>query len=327
MHLYEARKNNRDLDEIMVVEGYMDVIAWPSKACATRWRPWHGDQRGTSSACSAWCPACRSASTATPPGARRPGAPGSHPAQPADAAAHASCSCPKAKTRHPGTQRRHRCLHAPASTSTPSRWPTTASSSSAKKPTHASLEGKAHLVTLAAPLIDKIPGNHLARPDAPAPVGKSPAVRRDANRSRRAPRHARRQRPAAVDEPPADYGHDAPTRVRRRCRLCQPYRNRPKLYEQKKPWQKGEGKSWKKRWRGKRGRLEQGPARQRPAAQAGASNRRRADRPRAPCCTTCNWRRRSRMSAISPMKTTLYAQLLVALVGTLQKSPAICRCN
>ncbi len=25
--LYEARKNNRDLDEIMVVEGYMDVIA------------------------------------------------------------------------------------------------------------------------------------------------------------------------------------------------------------------------------------------------------------------------------------------------------------
>ena len=44
--LYEARQANRDLDEIMVVEGYMDVIApSPARSAQCRRHPGHRHQR------------------------------------------------------------------------------------------------------------------------------------------------------------------------------------------------------------------------------------------------------------------------------------------
>lgn len=117
--LYEARKNNRNLDEIIVVEGYMDVIALAQQglrnAVATL---------GTATSeehlkrLFRVVPASCSASTATRRGARLPGAHWSRPCRACRmAAAHASCSYRGRGPGQPGPRRRHRrlpCPHQPA---------------------------------------------------------------------------------------------------------------------------------------------------------------------------------------------------------------------
>ncbi len=83
----------------MVVEGYMDVIAW-LQACATPSPPWHGHRRRTPSACFASYPAYCSASTATTCGREQRGVHWSRRCQTCGmAVAHAFCFCLKAKIR------------------------------------------------------------------------------------------------------------------------------------------------------------------------------------------------------------------------------------
>jgi DNA primase len=77
-----------------------------------------------------------------------------------DGAARASCSCPKAKTRTPGARRRHRRLqgaHQPARPAAGRLFFQQLTEEADPR----SLEGKAHMATLAAPLIDKVPGANL----------------------------------------------------------------------------------------------------------------------------------------------------------------------
>src|SRR5690606_16781754 len=121
-----------------------------------------------------------------------------------------------------------------------------------------SLEGKAHLVTLAAPLIDKIPGNHLRalmRQRLSEITGLSGEMLQQAAQS--AP-----PAPSASHEPPTDYGHyyDAQPDygdVADYANLIEPP---AEADEPKKNWQKGEGKVWKKdgEWR-KGGDWKKGP--------------------------------------------------------------------
>ena len=99
----------------------MDVIALAQQGIPQRGGdPRHGDQRGTHQACSAWYRASCSVSTATRPGARRPGAPWSRCCRTCrTASACASCSSPRARTRTAWYAPRARMPSAHASPSRP----------------------------------------------------------------------------------------------------------------------------------------------------------------------------------------------------------------
>ena len=128
--LYEARRANRDLDEIMVVEGYMDVIAPAQQglrnAVATlgtatseehlkrlfRIVPsvlfcFDGDAAGRKAAGAHWRQHCRTFRTGAAP---------------------ASCSCRTAKIRTPWSAPRAPMPFAPAYSNTRNHWPTISSS-------------------------------------------------------------------------------------------------------------------------------------------------------------------------------------------------------
>src|SRR5690606_19541329 len=107
-----------------------------------------------------------------------------------------------------------------------------------------SLEGKAHLVTLAAPLIDQIPGNHLRtlmRQRLPEVTRLSGAL---------PPQVAQRPPPAtksaASNAPPTDYGYyfEAQPDYGDVAAYADHIEPPAAVYEQ--PWQKGKSKDWKK---------------------------------------------------------------------------------
>ncbi len=123
------------------------------------------------------------------------------------AAARASCSYPTAKTRTPWCAARAPMPSAHASTSRPNRWPTTSSSQLCEEADPSSLEGKAHLATLAAPLIDKIPGDNLRALMRQRLTRNHRPFRRSASRS---PAPRRSHAPSTTSQAPSgdypDYG-------------------------------------------------------------------------------------------------------------------------
>ncbi|MGL4319167.1 MAG: DNA primase [Pseudomonas sp.] len=317
--LYEARKSNRDLDEIMVVEGYMDVIALAQQglrnAVATlgtatseehlkrlfRLVPsvlfcFDGDAAGRKAA---WR-ALESTLPSLQDGRR------------ARFLFLPDGEDPDSLVRAEGTDAFRARINQHAQPLAEYFFQQLSEEADPR-----SLEGKAHLVTLAAPLIEQIPGinlralmrqrlgeitglnsealNQVAR-SAPAPAASSTAS------SDYTGDHYYDSQPDYGDiadyadhiEPPAEQD-----------------------FEPKKNWKKGEGKPWKKDGNWKKGG--------------------RDDQPRAP---------RKAVSVESPTLTALrtllhhpnlaqkvedvshfaaeddtYAQLLVALLGALQKNP------
>lgn len=324
--LYEARKNNRDLDEIMVVEGYMDVIALAQQglrnAVATlgtatseehlkrlfRLVPsvlfcFDGDAAGRKAA---W-----RALEATLPNLQD--------GRRARFLFLPEGEDPDTLVRSEGTDAFRARINQHAQPLADYFFQQLSEEADPR-----SLEGKAHLVTLAAPLIDKIPGNHLRalmRQRLSEITGLSGEMLQQVAQS--AP-----STPAASTgshEPPADYGHyyDAQPEYGDVADYANHIEPPAEAYEQKKPWQKGEGKSWKKDGEWKKG-----------------SDWKKGSRDNAPP--------RKPVHVESPTLTALrtllhhpqlaqkvedvshfadeddtYAQLLVALVGTLQKSPKL----
>jgi DNA primase len=184
-----------------------------------------------------------------------------------------------------------------------------------------SLEGKAHLVTLAAPLIDKIPGNHLRalmRQRLSEITGLSGEMLQQAAQS--AP-----PAPSASHEPPTDYGHyyDAQPDYGDVADYANHIEPPAEAYEPKKTWQKGEGKAWKKdgEWR-KSGDWKKGP-------RDGAPPRKpvHVETPTLTALRTLlhHPQLAQKVEDVSHFadEEDTYAQLLVALVGTLQKSPKL----
>ncbi len=324
--LYEARKSNRDLDEIMVVEGYMDVIALAQQglrnAVATlgtatseehlkrlfRLVPsvlfcFDGDGAGRKAA---W-----RALEATLPNLQD--------GRRARFLFLPEGEDPDTLVRSEGTDAFRARINQHAQPLADYFFQQLSEEADPR-----SLEGKAHLVTLAAPLIDKIPGNHLRalmRQRLSEITGLSGEMLQQVAQS--AP-------PAATaapssQEPPADYGHyyDAQPEYGDIADYADHIEPPAEAYEQKKPWQKGDGKSWKKDGDWKKG-----------------GDWRKGSRDNAPPRKPVN----VESPTLTALRTLLhhpqlaqgvedvghfadesdtYAQLLVALIGTLQKSPKL----
>jgi DNA primase len=322
--LYEARKSNRDLDEVMVVEGYMDVIALAQQglrnAVATlgtatseehlkrlfRLVPsvlfcFDGDGAGRKAA---W-----RALEATLPNLQD--------GRRARFLFLPEGEDPDTLVRCEGTDAFRARINQHAQPLADYFFQQLSEEADPR-----SLEGKAHLVTLAAPLIDKIPGNHLralmrqrlseitglsgemfsqvAQNAAPAPV-------------------------AANHEPPADYGnyYDAQPEYGDIADYANHIEPPAEAYEQKKPWQKGEGKAWKKdgEWKKggdwKKGSRDNAPPRK-PV---------HVETPTLTALRTLlhHPQLAQKVEDVSHFahEDDTYAQLLVALIGTLQKSPKL----
>src|SRR5690606_38902067 len=122
-----------------------------------------------------------------------------------------------------------------------------------------SLEGKAHLVTLAAPLIDRIPGNHLRtlmRQRLSEITGLSgEMLQQVAQSTPPAPKSS------VSNEPPTDYGYyfDAQPDYGDVADYADHIEPPAAVYEQ--PWQKGESKDWKKKGEWKKGPRNDAPPR------------------------------------------------------------------
>jgi len=326
--LYEARKSNRDLDEIMVVEGYMDVIALAQQglrnAVATlgtatseehlkrlfRIVPsvlfcFDGDQAGRSAAwraLEATLPSLQDGRRARflflPEG-----------------------EDPDTLVRAEGTDAFRARINQQAQPLADYFFQQLTQEADPR-----SLEGKAHLATLAAPLIDKIPGANLKTlmrqrlteitglsiqqlnpaPHNPVSAPQAPSNSHPHYEMDEAPQYD----PSAYFDAPADYGQEQ-------------YAPQPEQAWQPKTGFKGKGqggKKWEKNW-SKRG------------------DRDRDDFPRGP---------RVAAPVESPTLTALrtllhhpqlaekveeashfaaendtYAQLLVALLGAMQKNPKL----
>ncbi|WP_369958624.1 DNA primase [Pseudomonas benzenivorans] len=310
--LYEARKSNRDLDEIMVVEGYMDVIALAQQglrnAVATlgtatseehlkrlfRLVPsvlfcFDGDQAGRNAAWRA-LEACL---------------PNLQDGRRARFLFLPEGEDPDTLVRSEGTDAFRARIAQQAQPLADYFFQQLGEEADPR-----SLEGKAHLATLAAPLIDKIPGNNLRTlmrqrlaeltglsGQAPSPT---PAT---------APNPGPSDYPDYSDLPDSAY-HDASPGYEE---YAHPAPSLERSHKGKGEW-KRDGKKWHKQGRG-------------------------GDQPRAP---------RTAVSVESPhlsaLRTLLhhpelaqkvedvshfageddtYAQLLVALLGALQKSPKL----
>lgn len=324
--LYEARKNNRDLDEIMVVEGYMDVIALAQQglrnAVATlgtatseehlkrlfRLVPsvlfcFDGDAAGRKAA---W-----RALEATLPNLQD--------GRRARFLFLPEGEDPDTLVRSEGTDAFRARINQHAQPLADYFFQQLSEEADPR-----SLEGKAHLVTLAAPLIDKIPGNHLRalmRQRLSEITGLSGEMLQQVAQS--AP-----PAPAASTgshEPPADYGHyyDAQPEYGDVADYANHIEPPAEAYEQKKPWQKGDGKSWKKdgEWKKggdwKKGARDNAPPRKPVHVES-------------PTLTALRTllhhpQLAQKVEDVSHFadEDDTYAQLLVALVGTLQKSPKL----
>ena len=324
--LYEARKSNRDLDEIMVVEGYMDVIALAQQglrnAVATlgtatseehlkrlfRLVPsvlfcFDGDGAGRKAA---W-----RALEATLPNLQD--------GRRARFLFLPEGEDPDTLVRSEGTDAFRARINQHAQPLADYFFQQLSEEADPR-----SLEGKAHLVTLAAPLIDKIPGNHLRalmRQRLSEITGLSgEMLQQVAQSAPPAPTAA-----PSSQEPPADYGHyyDAQPEYGDIADYADHIEPPAEAYEQKKPWQKGDGKSWKKDGDWKKG-----------------GDWRKGSRDNAPPRKPVN----VESPTLTALRTLLhhpqlaqgvedvghfadesdtYAQLLVALIGTLQKSPKL----
>ena len=120
-------------------------------------------------------------------------------------------------------------------------------------------------------------------------------------------------------EPPADYGHyyDAQPEYGDVADYANHIEPPAEAYEQKKPWQKGEGKSWKKDGDWKKGSRDNAPPRKPVHVES-------------PTLTALRTllhhpQLAQKVEDVSHFadEDDTYAQLLVALVGTLQKSPKL----
>ena len=324
--LYEARKNNRDLDEIMVVEGYMDVIALAQQglrnAVATlgtatseehlkrlfRLVPsvlfcFDGDAAGRKAA---W-----RALEATLPNLQD--------GRRARFLFLPEGEDPDTLVRSEGTDAFRARINQHAQPLADYFFQQLSEEADPR-----SLEGKAHLVTLAAPLIDKIPGNHLRalmRQRLSEITGLSGEMLQQVAQSAPATSAAS----TGSHEPPADYGHyyDAQPEYGDVADYANHIEPPAEAYEQKKPWQKGEGKSWKKdgEWKKggdwKKGARDNAPPRKPVHVES-------------PTLTALRTllhhpQLAQKVEDVSHFadEDDTYAQLLVALVGTLQKSPRL----
>ncbi|MWV11236.1 DNA primase [Pseudomonas sp. R-28-1W-6] len=316
--LYEARKNNRDLDEIMVVEGYMDVIALAQQglrnAVATlgtatseehlkrlfRIVPsvlfcFDGDAAGRKAA---WR-ALESTLPSLQDGRR------------ARFLFLPEGEDPDSLVRAEGTDAFRARINQHAQPLADYFFQQLCEEADPR-----SLEGKAHLATLASPLIEQIPGNNL-RALMRMRLGEITGLTADAlaqlSRSTPPPTPSSPQDYA----PAADHYYDAQPEYGDVADYADHIEPPQEAFEPKKNWKKGEGKPWKKDGNWKKGG--------------------RDDQPRIP---------RKAVSVESPTLTALrtllhhpnlaqkvedvshfaaeddtYAQLLVALLGALQKSP------
>lgn len=321
--LYEARKNNRDLDEIMVVEGYMDVIALAQQglrnAVATlgtatseehlkrlfRLVPsvlfcFDGDAAGRKAA---W-----RALEATLPNLQD--------GRRARFLFLPEGEDPDTLVRSEGTDAFRARINQHAQPLADYFFQQLSEEADPR-----SLEGKAHLVTLAAPLIDKIPGNHLRalmRQRLSEITGLSGEMLQQVAQSAT-------PAPAANHEPAGDYGHyyDAQPDYGDIADYADHIEPPAEAYEQKKPWQKGDGKSWKKdgEWK-KSGDWKKGGRDHAPP--------RKPVQVESPTLTALRTLLHHPQLAQGVEDVShfadeddTYAQLLAALIGTLQKSPKL----
>lgn len=316
--LFEARKNNRDLDEIMVVEGYMDVIALAQQglrnAVATlgtatseehlkrlfRIVPsvlfcFDGDAAGRKAA---WR-ALESTLPSLQDGRR------------ARFLFLPEGEDPDSLVRSEGTDAFRARINQHAQPLADYFFQQLCEEADPR-----SLEGKAHLATLASPLIEQIPGNNL-RTLMRMRLGEITGLTTDAlaQLSRNTPAPA----PSSAQDhaPAADHYYDAQPEYGDIADYADHIEPPQEAFEPQKNWKKGEGKPWKKDGNWKKGG--------------------RDDQPRIP---------RKAVSVESPTLTALrtllhhpnlaqkvedvshfaaeddtYAQLLVALLGALQKTP------
>jgi DNA primase len=324
--LYEARKSNRDLDEIMVVEGYMDVIALAQQglrnAVATlgtatseehlkrlfRLVPsvlfcFDGDAAGRKAA---W-----RALEATLPNLQD--------GRRARFLFLPEGEDPDTLVRSEGTDAFRARINQHAQPLADYFFQQLSEEADPR-----SLEGKAHLVTLAAPLIEKIPGNHLRalmRQRLSEITGLSGEMLQQVAQSA-APAAAGA---AASHEPAVDHGHyyDAQPDYGDIADYASHIEPPAEAYESKKPWQKGDGKSWKKdgEWKKggdwKKGGRDNAPPRKPVHVES-------------PTLTALRTllhhpQLAQKVEDVSHFaaEDDTYAQLLVALVGTLQKSPKL----
>jgi DNA primase len=308
--LYEARKNNRNLDEIIVVEGYMDVIALAQQglrnAVATlgtatseehlkrlfRVVPsvlfcFDGDQAGRNAAwraLEATLPCLQDGRRALPVPARR------------------------RRPGHPGSRRRHRRL--------PARINQHAQPLAdyffqqlTEEADPRSLEGKAHMATLAAPLIDKVPGANLRilmRQRLTEITGLSSETVSQLAQS--APQERRRTYDPGIDyDAMPDYSDYHPAQEamcrsrsgRRRSPAPAARMGQETLGQERQAWRRSRSTA-------PRNRRRRSPDADRPAHAA------------APPATG----RQGRSAATSPTKQHL-CQLLVALIEAVQKNPKL----
>lgn len=323
--LYEARKSNRDLDEIMVVEGYMDVIALAQQglrnAVATlgtatseehlkrlfRLVPsvlfcFDGDAAGRKAA---W-----RALEATLPNLQD--------GRRARFLFLPEGEDPDTLVRSEGTDAFRARINQHAQPLADYFFQQLSEEADPR-----SLEGKAHLVTLAAPLIEKIPGNHLRalmRQRLSEITGLSGEMLQQVAQSA-----APAAGTAASHEPAADHGHyyDAQPDYGDIADYASHIEPPAEAYESKKPWQKGDGKPWKKdgEWKKggdwKKGGRDNAPPRKPVHVES-------------PTLTALRTllhhpQLAQKVEDVSHFaaEDDTYAQLLVALVGTLQKSPKL----
>lgn len=318
--LYEARKSNRDLDEVMVVEGYMDVIALAQQglrnAVATlgtatseehlkrlfRLVPsvlfcFDGDGAGRKAA---W-----RALEATLPNLKD--------GRRARFLFLPDGEDPDTLVRSEGTDAFRARINQHAQPLADYFFQQLTEEADPR-----SLEGKAHLVTLAAPLIDKIPGNHLRalmRQRLSEITGLSGEMLQQVAQSAPPAPVA----PSSSHEPPADYGHyyDAQPEYGEVADYADHIEPPAEAYEPKKPWQKGDGKTWKKGGDWKKSDRSSAPPRKPVHVES-------------PTLTALRTllhhpQLAQKVEDVSHFadEDDTYAQLLVALVGTLQKSPRL----
>ncbi len=316
--LYEARKNNRNLDEIMVVEGYMDVIALAQQglrnAVATlgtatseehlkrifRLVPsvlfcFDGDQAGRNAA---W----RALEAALPnlQDGRR-----------ARFLFLPDGEDPDTLVRSEGTEAFQARIHQHAQPLADYFFQQLSEEADPR-----SLEGKAHLVTLAAPLIDKIPGNTLR---ALMRQRLTQITGLDTSAMGQASAAPARQTAAAAQQGPDNHlppfeaipdsaYYDAPQGYEEHAMPAQPF-ERPARKPGKSEWKKDGGK-WNKK-----GRDDYHPPRTAVSVESPHLSALRS--------LLHHPELAQKVEDVSNFaaEDDTYAQLLVALVGTLQKQP------
>ena len=319
--LYEARKSNRDLDEIMVVEGYMDVIALAQQglrnAVATlgtatseehlkrlfRLVPsvlfcFDGDGAGRKAA---W-----RALEATLPNLQD--------GRRARFLFLPEGEDPDTLVRSEGTDAFRARINQHAQPLADYFFQQLSEEADPR-----SLEGKAHLVTLAAPLIEKIPGNHLRalmRQRLSEITGLSDEMLQQVAQS--AP-----PAPTSSDnnyEPPADYDHyyESQSDYADIADYADHIEPPAEAYGQKKIWQKGDSKSWKKDGQWKKGDDWKKAPPRKPV---------HVESPTLTALRTLlhHPQLAQKVEDVSHFadENDTYAQLLAALVGTVQKSPSL----